>query len=114
MKIIYNINKVIFIITLVLYFTVVGGMLSQVILGALQIISAIILLLSWGKFSKKTKEHLSIYWVIIGVYGICWIFWLHNWDTINEFAIVIATVMVIPMVIATYFLYILNSIKHLK
>ncbi|WP_047545243.1 hypothetical protein [Psychroserpens sp. Hel_I_66] len=114
MNALYNINKVLFIITLVLYLTVVFGMVSQVILGGFQIITALILFLSWKKLSAKTKKKLSLYWIIIIIYGICWIFWLHKWDSFNEILITIITIMVIPMSIAGYFIYIIDPIKHIK
>ncbi|MEH6536417.1 MAG: hypothetical protein V7719_08505 [Psychroserpens sp.] len=111
MKIIYNINKVAFIITLALYVTVIYGMFSQMILGGIQVISATILFLFWKNFSKKTKEHLSIYWAISSIYGICWLF---KWNSFNETFILVFGIMILPMAIAGYFLYILNSIKHIK
>jgi len=111
MKTLYYLNKIAFIITLLLYMTIVYGMFSQMFLGGIQVISAAILFLSWSKFSKKTKEHLSIYWVLSSIYGICWLF---EWKSFDETFIIIFGIMVLPMAIAAYFLYILNSIKDIK
>lgn len=111
MKTLYNINKVIFIITLALYVTVIYGAFAQMFLGAIQVISAAILFLSWKNFNSKTKEYLNIYWVIITLYGICWLF---KWESFNDTFILVFGVMILPMSIAGYFLYILNSIKHIK
>nr|WP_321237423.1 hypothetical protein [uncultured Psychroserpens sp.] len=111
MKIIYNINFAAFFITLALYVTIIYGMFSQMILGAIQVLSAAMLFLFWKNFSEKTKEHLSIYWVIISIYGICWLF---DWKSFNETFMTVFGVMILPMGIAGYFLYILNSIKHIK
>ena len=111
MKTLYNINKVVFILTLVLYVTLYFGLLSQILLGGIQVLSAAILFFSWKIFNAKTKEYLKLYWVITTLYSICWLF---KWESFNDTFIIIFGVIILPMSIAGYFLYILNSIKHIK
>lgn len=111
MKIIYYLNKFTFYTTLLLYLTIFLGLYSQIVLGGLQIISAMTLFLFWKKFSHKTKEQLTVYWCLSILYGLGW---LIEWDTINDGFLIIMGIILIPMAIATYFFYILNSIKNLQ
>lgn len=108
MKKIYTFNKFALIITLVLYTTVILGLYAQIVLGALQIICALILFFHWKKISQKSKEHLIIYWTTVLLYGLCW---LIDWSDFNEEFILIFGIMLLPMSMAGYFLYILNTIK---
>lgn len=112
MKNLYNINKIAFIITLVLYISVFYGMLFQILLGAIQILSGLYLCFQWKKLFSKQKKHLTIYWAFVGCYSIGWIFSLSEWNSYNEFIYVIIGIMVIPMAIAAYFLFILHSVKN--
>ena len=109
MKKLYLINKASLIITLVLYLTLYLGLYAQIVLGALQVISALIIFLFWKKFSKKTKKQLYIYWSIVIIYGL---FWLIEWHITNNAFFIIIGIIVIPMFIAIYFVVILKSIKN--
>lgn len=109
MKKIYIINKIALIITLVLYVTIVLGLYAQIVLGTIQVVSALILFFFWKQFSKKTKEQLYIYWTIVIAYGICW---LNDLKSLNEDFVLIFGVMIIPMSIAIYFVHILRSTKN--
>ncbi|WCO00987.1 hypothetical protein [Psychroserpens ponticola] len=109
MKKLYLINKVSLIITFVLYLTIFLGMYAQMVLGALQIISALILFFFWKQLSKNSKEKLYIYWTIVTIYGLCW---LMDWKGYNEYFTIVFGIMIVPMSIATYFVYILKSIKN--
>ena len=64
-----------------LYITIFLGLYSQIVLGALQLISALILFLYWNKFSNKTKKQLTVYWCLSILYGLGW---LIEWDIIND------------------------------
>ena len=111
MKILYNLNKIVIISTVVLYVTLIFGLYAQIVLGATQVLSALILFLFWKNFNNKTKEQLYIYWTLVIIYGV---FWLIDLDAFNETFIIIFGIMVIPMAIAGYFYYIINSIKDFK
>ena len=84
------INQIILLITIILYVTIYLGMILQILLGGIQIISALILFRYWKQIPQKIKEYLNIYWVITIVYGICWLF---NWDSFNETFIIVFGVM---------------------
>lgn len=107
MKIIYRINQIVLVTTGVLYLTIFLGLYAQIALGAVQIVSALILLGFWGELLQKTKKELSIYWIIVIIYGFLW---LIDSPLLDDYFI--TTVVVIPMAIACYFLYILYSIKN--
>ena len=110
MKIIYYLNKFVFIITLVLYLTLVYGLFAQIILGVIQVLSAIILFSYWKKFDRSIKNKVLYYWLAITIYGILWLF---NWEFLNNWSLIIFVIILFPMAIASYFFYILNSIKHI-
>ncbi len=110
MKILYKINKVTLILTLVLYLTLYLGLYAQIALGCIQIISALILFLFWNKIPNKSKKHLKIYWTTVITYGMMW---LIDWDTSDKLFFMIFSVIILPMSIAGYFFYILNSLKKL-
>ena len=111
MKIIYQLNKGVLILTLVLYLTLILGLYAQMVLGTIQLLSALFLFLRWNIFSIQTKKQLTIYWVIVILYGTCWLF---EWTFINELALLIIGIIIIPLSIAGYFLYILNTIKNIN
>ncbi|ARV09233.1 hypothetical protein BTO05_06095 [Winogradskyella sp. PC-19] len=111
MKIIYYLNKFTFYTTLLLYITLFLGLYSQIVLGVLQVISALILFLYWKKFNQKIKEQLYLYWLIAIIYGVCWLF---DWKGFNDSFIMIFGIIILPMSIATYFFYILNKIKNIE
>ena len=111
MKGVYLLNKVILIITLVLYLTLYLGMYSQIVLGLIQVLSAIFLFTYWKKFSSITKKQLSFYWILTILYGLCW---LLDWQNTHNTYVIIFGIIVLPMSIAGYFFYILNSIKNME
>lgn len=108
MKILYNINKIVLIITIVLYLTIIFGLYAQIVLGVIQILTAISLLFLLNSLKKEQKLQLLIYWLLVILYGIRWYikidlkdFWWLG-------------IIVIPMCIAGYFLYILRHIKNIN
>lgn len=114
MKILYRINQIILIATLILYITIYFGLLSQILLGIIQVISALILFSFWKKLDEKARNKLTKYWIITIVYGLLWFLDLmlfNEYYTEEYYAI---TLMLTPMVIAGYFFSILNSIKNIN
>ncbi|SEM00294.1 hypothetical protein SAMN04487910_3873 [Aquimarina amphilecti] len=113
MKTIHNINKWSFIITLVLYITIIGGLLAQIALGAIQIVLGIIILFHWKKLNIKTKRHLLLYWFIVLMYGLLWATDTFNtWKTssmvLDPYILFIC---ITPMLIASYSVYITHQSK---
>lgn len=96
----YTFNKWFYIGTIILYISVIGGLLAQILLGFIQVFSALGLLTDWKNLSLQTKKHLFIYGSIIIVYGLLWPFITHE----NDIYILYMTL--IPMMIAGYFVYI--------
>ena len=111
-KIIHIINKGVFFLTLGLFITIYLGFLSELLLGAIQVVSSLFLIIFWKHFSEKIKRKLSTYWIITIVYLSMWFF---DWDFLNDWMIYIIGIGLIPMGIAAYFLNILSMIrKELK
>ncbi|AUC75499.1 hypothetical protein [Olleya sp. Bg11-27] len=106
MRIIYLINKIALITTLILYLTIFLGLYAQIVLGTLQVISALGLLFIWNKLSIKNKKELLVYWLLTITYGLGWL----ATDNINNGFIVVFLIIIIPISIAIYFVTILHSI----
>jgi hypothetical protein len=64
MKTLRKINTIAFHTTLVLYLTLYLGMLAQIPLGIIQVLSAIILTEKMFLKSNYAKLHLTIYWIL--------------------------------------------------
>ncbi len=103
MKLIYNINKWSLIITIFLYITIYYGLLAQIALGIIQLISAIILYYSWAHLNDKSKKHLIQYTIIVFIYAIPF-FIIYN--KVPSFIGLTIVYVIIPLLIAFYFLYI--------
>ena len=108
MKIIYKINKWSYIITLALYLTLFLGMYAQIALGAIQIILALIISVKWKKLDTNSKTKMLNYLVVILMYG----FLLLVIDFENIAGLLIILLFVLPMLIATYFVYITYKIYN--
>lgn len=111
MKLIYYINKFFLITTGVLYLTIILGLYAQVVLGGIQLISALLIFIYWNKFTEKTKKMIYIYWSSVLVYGSLW---LIDWNFLNDMILFIGGIILLPMSLAVYFFYILDSIKNIK
>ncbi|WP_299442520.1 hypothetical protein [uncultured Aquimarina sp.] len=107
MKTIHNINKWSFIITLFLYLSVIGGLLAQIVLGVVQVILGLNLLFNWKNLSSQSKKHVSVYWMIVLLYGFTWLIL----DFSFRDSVGFIYFMLIPMSIASYFVYITYQIK---
>ncbi|MFC0604740.1 hypothetical protein [Winogradskyella pulchriflava] len=104
----YKFNKIILIITLILYLTLILGLYAQIVLGAVQLLSAISITFLWEKFENRNKKQLMIYWFVVIIYGIGWLIEIN----LNDFWWL--GIIIIPMSIAIYFVWILNNLKNLN
>lgn len=103
-------NRVIFGITLVLYLTVIFGLYAQIVLGAYQVLIAVTLLFFMRRISIKNQKLLAIYWFLVISYGLLWLFDCFR----NLNGLWVITFIVIPLGIAGYFTFILESLKTKK
>lgn len=106
MKFIYHTNKIVYIITVALYITVIYGMLFQILLGAIQVIFFFVLLFNYDKFSKEIKQHLGIYGALSGIFLVVF------FSSLEFFGQNFLLIIFIPMGIATYFTYIVYQLKQ--
>lgn len=105
-------NRFIGIMTVMLYATFILGLYAQIILGAFQVVSFLILLLFIKHFQKSEKKMLLIYFIVtvsffLGWYLISEVFSLPLDDYLG-----MALLIFIPISIATYFTYILGQLKQ--
>lgn len=105
MKNLYNVNKWLVIITLLLYLTIYFGMIFQIVLGITQVLMSIYILSKYNGLEKKTKLLFKIYMTLtITVLSIIGSGVIANTGFI-------AIYLVIPMLLAFFHLYITYQIK---
>lgn len=109
MKTLKRINKVALIITLILYLTYYLGLLSQILLGAIQVVIAIFITIKFFTNSTYARKHLSFYWTFVMLEFLAIYLEQYYWKTSNDFYEILIYV-ISPMSIALYFTLILNKI----
>lgn len=111
MKVLLKINKIALYTTLVLFLTVYLGLLAQIPLGIIQVISAIYLTAKTYSKSDYIKQNLSIYWIVtIAELSLCYLQYYH-FQTSND-AIEWSIMCIFPMSIAIYFYTIIKKIDQ--
>lgn len=103
-------NRFIFIVTGILYLTIFMGLYAQIILGIYQLIVGSILLFFVNKMPVDLKKRLINYWISVLAYGTFYL--LTGFEGLKDFGIVI--IVLIPLTMAGYFTYILESLKKRK
>ena len=112
MKTLRKINNIAFYTTLILFITVYLGMLAQIPLGIIQVISAIILSYNVYQKSSYEKKNLTIYWILTLLELFLFYLEHYKYQSSNDF-IELSLIVFFPMAIAIYFKIIMNHItKH--
>ena len=75
MKLLLLINKIALFTTLILFIIIYFGLLAQIVLGIIQVISAFFLTTKTYKKSIHTKRHLSNYWIVT-ITELILVYWL--------------------------------------
>ena len=104
MKLLFKINLWGIIITALLYLTLFGGVLSQIIMGFIQLTCFIIILISKPLLTKTQRIHLWVYGVITGIIIVGAILF-------TDPMLLVLWLGSIPLLF--YFLYILHLLKNL-
>ena len=103
MKTIHVINQIATCATIVLYLTIIGGMYAQLVLGPLQLLLAGIITYKYYKrLDKHTRRGLNQYWIAAIMALVAAGTSIFFSDSPNLF--MLATLFIIPMAIAIYFL----------
>jgi ABC-type multidrug transport system permease subunit len=111
MRIAQKINKFSYIVTLFLYLTVIFGLYAQIALGAVQILIALYISFNIESLTKKMKYQIINYWIYVALYSAFATAFFNDWIDINDNnLLLIITIIIIPMSIATYFTITLNKI----
>jgi hypothetical protein len=98
---VFQINRAIYVITLLLYLAVSPGMAFQIILGITQLVSAIYLTKNFYKIvSNSSRKLINIYWSLTLMVFIAMGF-IRDIFSIKGIIICFIT----PMIIATLFIY---------
>lgn len=111
MKALIIINKIALFSTLFLYIIIIWGLIAQILLGFIQVVSAIILTYKTFHKSKYAKKHLSNYWIATsGELLLVYLCWFYLKTTNNPIVYLIA--FVFPISIAIYFYAIMIKIAR--
>jgi hypothetical protein len=111
MKTLRKINNIAFYTTLILYITLYLGMLAQILLGIIQVITAIILTKKMFLNSNYAKINLIIYWILTSTELSLLIleqFYFPSHDDRIEFTLIVF----FPAAIAIYFFIIMRKITN--
>ncbi|WP_316636385.1 hypothetical protein [uncultured Flavobacterium sp.] len=109
MKKLKQINKIALCTTLVLFLTIYLGMLAQIPLGIIQVISAIYLSVKTYHKSNYAKKNLAIYWTLAISELVLFYLEQYHFQTSND-AIEWSLMVIFPMSIAIYFYMIMKKI----
>lgn len=113
MKTLHYINLMAFIITIGLYASieyVMYGMIASFFLGIIQLFLGIILIIYYKNLSIIQQNYLKTYWTVV-ILNITAIFILSELR-FNKFYLILV-VQIIPMLIATYFVFLTYQIQKL-
>ena len=113
MKALHYINLIFYTITIILYATiyfVIYGLYAQFFLGIIQVIIAFTLLFYKKNFNEIIKKHFLNYWILVLVTLVA-IAALSIKSNFSNSFIYITILFIIPMLIATYFVYITYLIQ---
>ena len=102
-----NVNRGLMVITIILYATIILGLCFQIVLGAYQVLIALILLFYKEEFTKKTKNNLSIYFISVLIFGMFWL--MGAFDSILNYWFI--PYAIIPMGFAFFFSIFLEELK---
>ncbi|WP_431164876.1 hypothetical protein [Tenacibaculum halocynthiae] len=107
-NILKKLNRVLIVTTIVMYLTIYFGLLIQMVLGVYQLLTAFILLFYIKKITSKDKYKLLIYWGAVLLYGMGW---LVSFDISLGNYVGVIFYIILPMIIALYFSYFLESLR---
>lgn len=110
-NIILRVNQISYGATGILFITFFFGLMAELYLGALQIISSLLILFFWKHLSNGLKKGTYYYWIAVIVYlvGFYLVFELKLFSDFVGMGII--GLVIIPMLIGLYLLLHLNSIK---
>ncbi|MDR6762404.1 hypothetical protein J2Y38_002615 [Flavobacterium sp. 2755] len=109
MKTLKKINKIALCTTLILFLTVYLGMLAQIPLGIIQVISAVYLTIKTFNHSDYAKKNLTYYWIAT-VSELTLFHIQHYYFPTSNDAIEWSLMVIFPMSIAIYFYVIMRKI----
>lgn len=113
MKVINKINKALLIITIILDFTILFGLYAQILLGFTQLCIALYISFNYKKLEKKLKFQIINYWIYVLIYFSFFTYIFSEKESIlDNFIIMVTTIIIIPMIIAIYFTITLNKIVN--
>lgn len=109
MKLLVIINKIALFTTLILFIIIYFGLLAQILLGIIQVITAIYLTAKTYQKSVYAKKHLSNYWIVT-ITELFLVYWLFCYFQKPNDLIFWLIFLIFPMSIAIYFNIIIKKI----
>jgi hypothetical protein len=106
-KILWIINLILYGATLLGFFGYLLGFALMVLLGVVQLVISIILSVMWKRLPSVGRSMMAIYWAAVALFGIG--VYLFNQEDIE----ILLVWGVVPMLIATYHMYMLFKLKSI-
>jgi hypothetical protein len=105
------INLVWILFTLGMFTTFTFGLVAELVLGFIQLISSLILIAFWKRLNSYIKWLYVLYWVLVTVYfSTFWSF--DGFLDFDQYMDPIISAATIPMTISLYFLFVLFTIRR--
>src|SRR5687767_956089 len=112
MKGAFNVVLWSYLVTLLLYATIILGMLAQVALGAIHLLSAIYVYTRYRALEKGHRISLNIYSFLVVIYFVG-LSTLDNWSSRTDDTIRMTYLFVIPMLIGAYYVALVYQFRNI-
>jgi hypothetical protein len=109
MKALVIINKIALFTTIPLFIIIYFGLLAQIALGVIQVISALYLTIRTYNKSNYARRHLSNYWIAT-ITELILVYYQFYLQQTNNDLIIWPIILIFPMSIAVYFYLIMSKI----
>ena|SRR5687767_9106091 len=115
MKIVYHLCLWSYVVTVILYTTIIWGLYAQAFLGIIHVLAALYCYIRYKKLDYFMKKRLNRYAIAVGVYfTIPFMESVFDLDVPLEFAgLRLAYLTIVPMSIGLYFVYIMHEMRNL-
>lgn len=82
-----------------------GGLIAQFFLGVFQLVVALCFFIKWKKYHRYVRKNLTIYWILVILYGIGSFLYFYRLINISSDLEMIA-IHLIPLCMATYLVFV--------
>lgn len=111
MKYTFNVVLWSYIVTLLLYITVLLGMIAQLFLGIIHLMVAAYLYLNYQRLETPDRQRLNFYMALV-VFYFLGLGLNESWEMDQNDAVLVTYLFIIPMLIGAYFVWVVHKIRN--